>query len=124
MHAAADRFIVGDAQTAEDLVDVFLDRSLRDAEVARDGQVAATCRHDGEDLALAGRERLERRTRTGPVNQQTVHQLRIDAALAVPRYVRDRDFWSNSEEGDWEIRPGEIVAWIFINEDKGERGRE
>ena len=40
------------------------------------------------------------------------------------RYVRDREFWSQNSAGEWEIRPGEIVAWIFINEDKGERGRE
>ena len=40
------------------------------------------------------------------------------------RYVRDRAFWSGSQESDWDIHPGEIAAWIFINEDKGERGRE
>ena len=40
------------------------------------------------------------------------------------RYVRDRDFWAHARESDWPIHPGEIVAWIFINEDKGERGRE
>ncbi len=39
------------------------------------------------------------------------------------RYVRDLDFWEG-EDDSWPINPGEIVAWIFINEDKGERGRE
>lgn len=40
------------------------------------------------------------------------------------RYVRDYDFWSHETGSGWSINPGELVAWIFINEDKGERGRE
>lgn len=37
------------------------------------------------------------------------------------RYVRDRYFWF---DGEGEIAPGEMVAWLFITEDRGERGRE
>jgi NAD(P)-dependent dehydrogenase (short-subunit alcohol dehydrogenase family) len=48
----------------------------------------------------------------------------IPATDTSSRYVRDSAFWAQNAEGEWEIRPGEIVAWIFINEDKGERGRE
>lgn len=40
------------------------------------------------------------------------------------RYVRDREFWRGADDESWSIQPGEIAAWIFINEDKGERGRE
>lgn len=50
--------------------------------------------------------------------------LSIPAADTSSRYVRDREFWRGDEEGSFSIQPGEIAAWIFINEDKGERGRE
>lgn len=47
----------------------------------------------------------------------------IPAAETSSRYVRDQDFWEGN--GDrWPINPGELVAWIFINEDQGVRGRE
>lgn len=48
----------------------------------------------------------------------------ISVSETSSRYVRDRDFWAIPDADNWEIQPGEIVAWIFINEDKGERGRE
>lgn len=50
--------------------------------------------------------------------------LSIPAADTSSRYVRDREFWRGDEDGSFSIQPGEIAAWIFINEDKGERGRE
>ncbi len=50
--------------------------------------------------------------------------LSIPAADTSSRYVRDREFWRGEEDGSFSIQPGEIAAWIFINEDKGERGRE
>lgn len=50
--------------------------------------------------------------------------LSIPANESSSRYVRDREFWSDAPEAPWSIQPGEIAAWIFINEDKGERGRE
>lgn len=61
--------------------------------------------------------------------QQRIRSLIADS-LSIPahdtssRYVRDREFWRGTEDGSWSIQPGEIAAWIFINEDKGERGRE
>lgn len=45
----------------------------------------------------------------------------IPASDSSSRYVRDRHFWM---EGGGEIHPGELVAWIFNTEDRGERGRE
>ena len=39
------------------------------------------------------------------------------------RYVRDRRFWSGLRPGEGQMSPGEIVAWIFLHEEKGERGR-
>ncbi len=39
------------------------------------------------------------------------------------RYTRDRQFWSGAREGQGQMSPGEIVAWIFCREDQGERGR-
>lgn len=49
----------------------------------------------------------------------------IPSGESSSRYVRDSSFWSGeSDHTGWQILPGEIVAWIFINEDKGERGRE
>ncbi len=59
--------------------------------------------------------------------QQRVRALLADS-LSIPaqdtssRYVRDREFWQQDEQ--WSVQPGELAAWIFINEDKGERGRE
>ena len=48
----------------------------------------------------------------------------IPASDTSSRYVRDQRFWTGTRPGDGEMSPGEIVAWIFITEDKGERGRE
>lgn len=67
------------------------------------------------DLRPASMQRWKMRMLAMIVDSQS-----IPAQDTSSRYVRDRDFWG----GDWPIQPGEIVAWIFINEDKGERGRE
>ncbi len=45
----------------------------------------------------------------------------IPASDSSSRYVRDRHFW---QERGGAVNPGELVAWIFNTEDRGERGRE
>lgn len=49
----------------------------------------------------------------------------IPSADTSSRYVRNEAFWAaNHHDDDGGLCPGEIVAWIFITEDLGERGRE
>ncbi|MGE0488568.1 MAG: short-chain dehydrogenase [Vulcanimicrobiota bacterium] len=71
---------------------------------------------------------IDLRVENMAVWKQRFEKVRTDAA-SIPaadtssRYVRDLDFWEGENDA-WPINPGELVAWIFINEDKGERGRE
>lgn len=49
----------------------------------------------------------------------------IPTADTSSRYVRNEAFWAANHSSDESgLCPGEIVAWIFITEDLGERGRE
>jgi hypothetical protein len=71
------------------------------------------------DLRVSNLERWKRR-----LQAMQEDSLSIPTHDTSSRYVRDREFWSDSPDAPWSIQPGEIAAWIFINEDKGERGRE
>ncbi len=71
------------------------------------------------DLRPSNMERWQRRIRA-----LLADSMSIPADDTSSRYVRDREFWQGSQDGTWSIQPGEMAAWIFINEDKGERGRE
>lgn len=71
------------------------------------------------DLRPSNMERWQRRIRA-----LLADSMSIPADDTSSRYVRDREFWQGSQDGSWSIQPGEMAAWIFINEDKGERGRE
>ncbi|MBS2038745.1 polysaccharide biosynthesis protein [bacterium] len=71
------------------------------------------------DLRPANLELWQQRVRA-----LVADSLSIPAADTSSRYVRDREFWRGDSDGSFSIQPGEIAAWIFINEDKGERGRE
>ena len=83
--------------------------------------------HNLEEWARAGW--IDLRPANLELWQQRIRALVADS-LSIPatdtssRYVRDREFWRGDEDGSFSIQPGEIAAWIFINEDKGERGRE
>lgn len=83
--------------------------------------------HNLEEWARAGW--IDLRPSNLELWQQRIRALVADS-LSIPatdtssRYVRDREFWRGDEDGTFSIQPGEIAAWIFINEDKGERGRE
>src|SRR4051812_46560969 len=57
---AVDVGLLRQAELREDRVDVLLHRPLRKSEGGGDRGVVAALRHLGEDLALAGREELER----------------------------------------------------------------
>lgn len=91
-----------------------------DAEVTLDS-------HNLEEWARAGW--IDLRPDNIRLWQQRIREM-INDSLSIPaddtssRYVRDREFWRGSDADTWVIQPGEIAAWIFINEDKGERGRE
>jgi hypothetical protein len=50
---------LGEAELAEDVLDVLLDRALGDVERPGDGVVGAAFGHEGEDLPFAGGERCE-----------------------------------------------------------------
>ncbi|MBI3926722.1 MAG: short-chain dehydrogenase [Armatimonadetes bacterium] len=80
-----------------------------------------------EDWARAGW--IDLRPASMGVWRSRLEQVIADAASISPedtssRYVRDREFWIQDDPDGWLIQPGELVAWIFINEDKGMRGRE
>ena len=83
--------------------------------------------HNLEEWARAGW--IDLRPSNLKLWQQRIRALVADS-LSIPvaetssRYVRDREFWRGDQDGSFSIQPGEIAAWIFINEDKGERGRE
>jgi len=83
--------------------------------------------HNLEEWARAGW--IDLRPANLELWQQRIRALVADS-LSIPAtdtsspYVRDREFWRGDEDGSFSIQPGEIAAWIFINEDKGERGRE
>lgn len=93
--------------------------------------------HRGQDEVPCDPTRLEQWAAAGwvdlrPSNMEAWHE-RLETLLAevqaIPedetssRYTRDRQFWSGARDGQGQMSPGEIVAWIFGREDKGERGR-
>jgi hypothetical protein len=102
------------------------------------GSILKTPPNQGKAEVSLDSVHLEEWTRAGWIDLRQANMLLwkkrmqsiLDDAHSIPkgetssRYVRDRDFWAVPSEDCWEIQPGEIVAWIFINEDKGERGRE
>ena len=71
------------------------------------------------DLRRSNMERWQRR-----LQAVVTDSLSIPVQETSSRYVRDLRFWDGGNDESWAIQPGEIAAWIFINEDKGERGRE
>ncbi|MEW6277972.1 MAG: short-chain dehydrogenase [Candidatus Eremiobacterota bacterium] len=100
------------------------------------GRTVKTPPSQGQNELEMGPRRIEEWAGAGWIDLRTSNmerwKKRIQSILAelgsIPhhdtssRYLRDRDFWLGRAEG--EINPGELVAWIFNTEDRGERGRE
>src|SRR5205809_5399359 len=64
---------IGEPELAEDVADVGLDRLLGHAELEGDRLIGPAAGDEGEDLALAGRERVGRRG-GGTVARDLAHQ--------------------------------------------------
>jgi len=93
--------------------------------------------HQGQDQVLLDPDKMEQWAGAGWVDLRASNmelwrqrlQALVQEASTIPtgdtssRYFRDRQFWAGPEGGQSPMSPGEIVAWIFCHEDKGERGR-
>ena len=131
LSAHATQLIKGDVNLRSKIISIGIPILLPDGKTLLKGPVVKVPQDPRTTEFEMNSENLEKWSSTGWVDlrssnmERWLHRIgellteasRVRGEITSSQYLRDRTFWHPDEPLD----EGELVGWIFINEDKGRR---